>query len=87
MLRRYKIPCNHVPHYFKKDGPGPVMVSDTLCPAVHILGTCLFFEILKFRQGSGPKGEDVLQKREGNFRPSVGGRGSLRADGVWRGGW
>ena len=22
-----------------KDGPGPVMVSDTLCPAVHILGT------------------------------------------------
>ena len=23
----------------KKDGPGPVMVSDTLCPAVHILGS------------------------------------------------
>ena len=23
----------------EKDGPGPVMVSDTLCPAVHILGT------------------------------------------------
>ena len=23
----------------KKDGLGPVMVSDTLCPAVHILGT------------------------------------------------
>ena len=23
----------------KKYGPGPVMVSDTLCPAVHILGT------------------------------------------------
>ena len=23
----------------KKDGPGPVMVSETLCPAVHILGT------------------------------------------------
>ena len=23
----------------KKDGPGPVMVSDTLCPAIHILGT------------------------------------------------
>ncbi len=23
----------------KKDGPGPVMVSDTLCPAVDILGT------------------------------------------------
>ena len=22
-----------------KDGPGPVMVSDTLCPAVHILET------------------------------------------------
>ena len=22
-----------------KDGPGPVMVSDTLCPALHILGT------------------------------------------------
>ena len=22
-----------------KDGPGPVMVSDTLCPSVHILGT------------------------------------------------
>ena len=22
-----------------KDGPGPVMVIDTLCPAVHILGT------------------------------------------------
>ena len=24
---------------YEKDGPGPVMVSDTLCPAVHILGT------------------------------------------------
>ena len=23
----------------KKDGPGPVMVSDTLCPAVRIIGT------------------------------------------------
>ena len=23
----------------KKDSPGPVMVSDTLCPAVHMLGT------------------------------------------------
>ena len=23
----------------KKDSQGPVMVSDTLCPAVHILGT------------------------------------------------
>ena len=23
----------------EKDGPGPVMVSDTFCPAVHILGT------------------------------------------------
>ena len=23
----------------KKDGSGPVMVSDTLCPAVDILGT------------------------------------------------
>ena len=23
----------------EKDGPGPVMVSDTLCSAVHILGT------------------------------------------------
>ena len=23
----------------RKDGPGPVMVIDTLCPAVHILGT------------------------------------------------
>ena len=23
----------------KKDGPGPVIVSDTLCPAVHIFGT------------------------------------------------
>ena len=23
----------------KKDGPGPVMVSSTLCPAVHILGS------------------------------------------------
>ena len=23
----------------RKDDPGPVMVSDTLCPAVHILGT------------------------------------------------
>ena len=22
-----------------KDGPGPVMVSDVLCPAAHILGT------------------------------------------------
>ena len=24
---------------YKKDGPGPVMVSSTLCPAVHILGS------------------------------------------------
>ena len=24
---------------YKKDGPGPVMVSDTLCPTVRILGT------------------------------------------------
>ena len=24
---------------YEKDGPGPVMVSNTLCPAVHILGT------------------------------------------------
>ena len=24
---------------WKKDGPGPVMVSSTLCPAVHILGS------------------------------------------------
>ena len=23
----------------KKDGPGPVMVRDTLCPVVHILAT------------------------------------------------
>ena len=23
----------------RKDGPGPIMVSDTLCPAVHIMGT------------------------------------------------
>ena len=38
----------------KKDGPGPVMVSDTLCPAVHI------FSILKLKQGSGPEGDDVL---------------------------
>ena len=22
-----------------KDGPGPVIVSDILCPAIHILGT------------------------------------------------
>ena len=50
-----------------KDGPGPVMVSDTLCPAVHILGTAdhdwpwaVFFKILKFMQGSGPEGDDVL---------------------------
>ena len=28
-----------VPLYFKKDGPGPVMVRSTLCPAVHILGS------------------------------------------------
>ena len=34
--------------FFKiqKDGPEPVMVSDT--------------KILKFRQGSGPEGDDVL---------------------------
>ena len=38
----------------QKDGPGPVMVSDTLCPAVHI------FSILKLKQGSGPEGDDVL---------------------------
>ena len=42
----------------EKDGLGPVMVSDTLCPAVHILGR-LFF-ILEFMQGSGPEGDDVL---------------------------
>ena len=23
----------------RKDGPGPVMFSNTVCPAVHILGT------------------------------------------------
>ena len=61
----------------RKDGPGPVMVSSTLCPAVHILGSqnvygraegiadhywpwAVFFKILKFRQGSGPEGDDVL---------------------------
>ena len=26
-------------YYFEKDGPGPVMVSNTLCPAMHILGS------------------------------------------------
>ena len=45
----------------KKDGPGPLMVSDTLCPAVHILGTwAVFFKLLKFRQGSGPEWDNVL---------------------------
>ena len=60
-----------------KDGPGTVMVSNSLCPAVHILGTknvhirakgtadhywpwAVFFKILKFRQGSRPKGDNVL---------------------------
>ena len=45
-----KAPLGHKIHIFEdrklkfgiqavKDGPGPVRVSDTLCPAVHILGT------------------------------------------------
>ena len=32
-------PLPYVNSSIKKDGPGPVMVSDTLRPAVHILGT------------------------------------------------
>ena len=51
----------HIKDVYKKDGPGPLMVSDTLCPAVHILGTwAVFFKILKFRQGSGPEWDNVL---------------------------
>ena len=33
------ISISHRSHIPLKDGPGSVMVSDTLCPAVHILGT------------------------------------------------
>ena len=49
-----------------KEGPGPVMVSDTLCPALHILGR------LQLMQGSGPKGDNVLQNTGENFCPSQG---------------
>ena len=37
----------------KKDGPGPVMINNTLYPAVHI-------SRIKSKQGSGPKRDDVL---------------------------
>ena len=52
--------------------------------ADHYWPWAVFFEILKFRQGSRPKGDNVLLNRGGNFHPSVGGRGSLRGDGAWR---
>ena len=42
----------------EKDSPGPVMVSNTLCPAVH--------SILKLMQGSRPEGHGVI-----SIRPSV----------------
>ena len=51
--------------------------------ADHYWPWAVFFKILKFRQGSGPEGDDVLYNTGGNFRPSVGGRGSLRGDGAW----
>ena len=36
---RTSSPSGPLPCIWKKDGPGPVMVSSTLCPAVHILGS------------------------------------------------
>ena len=53
-MRKLKLKQSYEKNKTKKDGPGPVMVSDTLCPAVHI------FSILKLKQGSGPEGDDVL---------------------------
>ena len=40
----------------KKAGPGPVMVSDTLSPAVHILGHARMHLKTKGTQGFGPWG-------------------------------
>ena len=45
----YHAPCNQTFRIFyllygEKDGAGPVMVSDTLCPALHILGGLLFVQ-------------------------------------------
>ena len=42
--QRYSLPCCTLSRNLKgaqqgKDSSGPVMVSDTLCPAIHILGT------------------------------------------------
>ena len=51
----------------KKAGSGPVMVSDILCPDVHIWGTGNvysltkgLFLILKLMHGRRPKEDDVL---------------------------
>ena len=54
--------------------------------ADHYWAWAVFFKMLKFRQGSGPEGNDVLEHRGGNFRTSMGSRGSLRGDGAWGGG-
>ena len=43
----------------RKDGPGPVMVSDTLCPAVNVLALDRLFTP-KFIRAADPKGNDVL---------------------------
>ena len=43
----------------------------TLC--FPLLALCRLFKILKFRQGSGPERDDVLENKGENFRPSVGG--------------
>ena len=52
-----------------------VMVSDTLCPAVHILVLPIItgpsFSILKLKQGSRPEADDNLLDTEGNFHMSV----------------
>ena len=71
------------------------MVSDTLCPAVHILGTA-GQRVLLTITGPGPSffhtkiyiGQRTRSHRTvGNFCLSVGGRGSLRGDRAWgRGG-
>ena len=45
------------------------MVSDTLCPAVHIL------EILKFRQSSGPEGLEQGGWGLGRVSKGLGGWG------------
>ena len=53
--------------------------------ADHYWPWAVFFKILKFRQGSGPKGTMSYRKRE-NFHPSVGGWGLVGEAGSFEAG-